>query len=92
MPCLIALFALVSPRLALFFVWIFSDLLSGAYDSWIVPVLGFFLLPWTTLASAGMWDAGTNKVSGCEWFSVALAFLADVASYAGGRSYQSARA
>jgi len=92
MPCLIALFALISPRLALFFVWIFSDILSGAYDSWIVPVLGFFLLPWTTLAYAVMWDAGTNKVSGFEWFIVALAFLADVASYAGGRSYQSARA
>jgi hypothetical protein len=92
MPCLIALFALISPRLALFFVWIFSDILSGAYDSWIVPVIGFFLLPWTTLAYAVMWDAGTNKVSGFEWFIVALAFLADVASYAGGRSYQSARA
>jgi hypothetical protein len=92
MPCLIALFALISPRLALFFVWIFSDILSGAYDSWIVPVLGFFLLPWTTLAYAVMWDAGTNRVSGFEWFIVALAFLADVASYAGGRSYQSARA
>ena len=91
MPCLIALFALISPRLALFFVWIFSDILSGAYDSWIVPVLGFFLLPWTTLAYAVMWDAGTNRVSGFEWFIVALAFLADVASYAGGRSYQSAR-
>ena len=92
MPCLIALFALISPRLALFFVWIFSDILSGANDSWIVPLLGFFLLPWSTLAYAVMWDAGTNKVSGFEWFIVALAFLADVASYAGGRSYQSARA
>ena len=92
MPCLIALFALISPRLALFFVWIFSDILSGAYDSWIVPLLGFFLLPWTTLAYAVMWDVGTHRVSGFEWFVVVLAFLADVASYAGGRSYQSARA
>ena len=91
MPCLIALFALISPRLALFFVWIFSDILSGAYDSWIVPVLGFFLLPWTTLAYAVMWDAGTNKVSGFEWFIVALAFVADLASHVGGRNYQTAR-
>ena len=91
MPCLIALLALISPRLALFFVWIFSDMLSRAYDSWIVPLLGFFLLPWTTLAYAVMWDAGTNKVSGFEWFIVALAFLADLASYVGGRNYQAAR-
>ena len=82
MPCLIALFALISPRLALFFVWIFSDILSGAYDSWIVPVLGFFLLPWTTLAYAVMWSASSNQVTGFEWFIVILAFVIDLGSYA----------
>ncbi len=82
MGCLVVLFALISPRLALFFVWIFSDILSRAYDSWILPFLGFFLLPWTTLAYAVMWDVGTNGVKGFEWFIVILAFLADLASYA----------
>jgi hypothetical protein len=82
MGCLLVLFALISPRLALFFVWIFSDILSRAYDSWVLPLLGFFLLPWTTLAYAVMWDVGTNGVKGFEWFIVILAFLADLASYA----------
>jgi hypothetical protein len=82
--CLLALLALISPRLALFFVWLFSNLLSRAFDSWILPLLGFFLLPWTTLAYAVMWNAGTNKVAGFEWFVVILAFLADLASYGGG--------
>jgi hypothetical protein len=91
MPCLIALFALISPRLALFFIAIFSDILSRAYDSWLLPLIGFFLLPWTTLAYAVMWDTGTRDVNGFEWFIVVLAFLADLASYAGGRSYQSSR-
>ena len=91
MPCLIALFALISPRLALFFIAIFSDILSRAYDSWLLPLIGFFLLPWTTLAYAVMWDTGTRDVNGFEWFIVVLAFLGDLASYAGGRSYQSAR-
>ena len=45
MGCLVALVALISPRLALFLLWIFSDILSRAYDSWIIPLLGFFLLP-----------------------------------------------
>ncbi|MET0615983.1 MAG: hypothetical protein ABW142_11085 [Thermoleophilaceae bacterium] len=89
MPCLIALFALVSPRLALVFIAIFSDILSRAYDSWLLPLIGFFLLPWTTLAYAVMWDTGTRDVNGFEWFIVVLAFLADLASYAGGRSYRS---
>ena len=43
MPCLIALFALLSPRLALVFVAIFSDMLSRAFDSWLLPLIGFFL-------------------------------------------------
>jgi hypothetical protein len=84
MPCLAALLALISPRLALFAVWIFSDWLD-AFDSWIVPVLGFFFLPWTTLAYAAMWAAGTpNAVHGFDWFIVVLAFVVDIGSYAGG--------
>ena len=85
MGCIAVLLALLSPRLALFFVWIFSDVLSDAYDSWVLPVLGFFLLPWTTLAYAGMWAAGTNGVTGFEWFIVILAFVFDLGSYGGGR-------
>ena len=82
MGCLLALFALISPRLALVFVWLFSDWLSNAFDSWLLPLLGFFLLPWTTLAYAGLWSAGTNKVDGFEWFIVVLAFIFDLGSYA----------
>jgi hypothetical protein len=91
MPCLVALLALISPRLALFALFLFSNMLDRAYDSWLLPLIGFFLLPWTTLAYAVMWDTGTSKVDGFEWFIVILAFLADLASYAGGRSYRYAR-
>ena len=82
MPCLIALLALLSPRLALFAIFLFSDLLSRAFDSWFVPLLGFFLLPWTTLAYAVMWSASTNAVTGFEWFIVILAFFVDLGAYA----------
>jgi len=33
--CLLALLALISPRLVLFVIWIFSSVLSRAFDSWI---------------------------------------------------------
>jgi len=91
MPCLVALLALISPRLAIFALWLFSNVLDRAYDSWLLPLLGFFLLPWTTLAYAVMWDTGTRTVDGFEWFIVVLAFLFDLGSYAGGRSYRGAR-
>jgi hypothetical protein len=84
--CFVALIALISPRLALFLLWIFSDVLGRAFDSWIVPLLGFFLLPWTTLAYAAFWDWGTGHVvTGFEWFFVILAFVFDLSSWAGGR-------
>jgi hypothetical protein len=82
MGCLVVLLAFLSPRLALFAIFLFSDLLSRAFDSWFVPLLGFFLLPWTTLAYAVMWSASTNEVAGFEWFIVILAFLVDLGSYA----------
>lgn len=82
MGCLVVLLAFISPRLALFAIFLFSDLLSRAFDSWFVPLLGFFLLPWTTLAYAVMWSASTNQVNGFEWFIVILAFIIDLGSWA----------
>ncbi len=57
-------------------------MLSRAFESWPIPFLGFFLLPWTTLAYAVMWDTGGHGVTGFEWFIVVLAFLFDLAAYA----------
>lgn len=82
MGCFIPLLAIISPRLALFAIFLFSNMLDRAYDSWILPLLGFFLLPWTTLAYAVMWSVDPNGVEGFDWFIVILAFLADLASYA----------
>ena len=83
MGCFPVLLALISPRLAIIGLWLFGDLLGRAYDSWIVPILGFFLLPWTTVAYAAFWDWGSgSEVVGIEWFFVILAFLADLSSHA----------
>lgn len=64
-------------------LWLFTDMLGRAFESWFVPLLGFFLLPWTTLAYALMWNSSDGVVS-FEWFIVVLAFLFDLGSYAGG--------
>jgi hypothetical protein len=85
-PCLIALFALIGPRVALIFTWIFSGMIGRAIDSWFVALLGFLLLPWTTLAYVVMYDVGPGlEVEGIEWFLVGLAFVLDISSWVGGR-------
>jgi hypothetical protein len=92
MACLLALLALISPRLVLFLMAVFGDVLSHAYHNWLIPLIGFFVLPWTTLAYAAFWDwAPGHHVSGIDWFFIALAFLLDLSSWAGGRRARAAR-
>ena len=64
-------------RVWLLGLWIFSDLLGDAFDGWVVPVIGFVLLPWTTLTYAFMWTISSDRVSGWEWAVVAIAVLVD---------------
>ena len=91
--CVISLFALISPRLALFFLWIFGDVLSRAFSSWILPLLGFFLLPWTTLVYALAWDWSTaHHLRWYDWALVGFAAVVDLGSYGGGRRARFARA
>jgi Flp pilus assembly protein protease CpaA len=86
MPCLIALFALIGPRVALIVTAIFSNMITRAIDNWFVAFLGFLFLPWTTLAYVVFYDIGSGlRVTGFEWFLVGLAFVLDIMSYAGGR-------
>jgi hypothetical protein len=82
MGCFVLLFALIGPRVALIATWLLTNVLSRAFDGWIVPILGFVLLPWTTLAYAWMYDSGL-EVEGFEWFLVGLAFVFDLSSYVG---------
>ncbi len=82
MGCLAVLFAIISPRLALILVWVFTDFLSRAFDGFLLPLLGFVFLPWTTLAYALLYKPITG-VPAFGWFIVILAFIVDLGSYGG---------
>jgi hypothetical protein len=82
--CLLVLIGLFSPRLAIFLLAIFSDDLSRAFDSWLVPLLGFFLLPWTTLIYTLLWTT-SRHVNGVEWVLVGAAVLLDLGVIGGGQ-------
>jgi len=85
--CFIFLMALIGPRVALFFVWAFTNFVDRAFDNWIVPVLGFVFLPWTTLVYSLAYDG--VGVSPLGWLFVAMGLMADISSYAySGRRYQ----
>jgi len=73
------------PRLWILGFWIFSREIGDAFSSWVVPAIGFLILPWTTLFYAFMWSIDSDGVHGLEWAAVAVALLVDVLFWAVGR-------
>jgi hypothetical protein len=87
MCCVLVALAFVGPRFALFLLWFFSDYLSRAFDTFLVPFLGFLILPWTTLAYA----FAVNTMGGVHDLGlvlVILGILADVGVFGGGARYR----
>lgn len=77
MPCCMALIALSAPRIAILLVVVFSDYIGTAYQTTIVPLLGFLFMPTTTLAYA--WAIHSRgSVEGFQLVVVVLAVLIDL--------------
>jgi hypothetical protein len=62
MPCLFALLALLTPRLVIILLWLFTNWFRGVFDTAIWPVLGFFLAPTTLL-----WYSAVQHWFGGQW-------------------------
>ena len=56
---------------------------SDAFNSFVWPLFGIILLPWTTLMWMIVWSVG-DGVNGIGWLFIALGVVADLALYAGG--------
>lgn len=84
--CLIVLIGAFAPRLALFLLWIFSNQLSRAFDSFWLGFAGFVFLPFTTLFYALAY-APISGVSGFGWILVAFGVLLDLSNWFGSGRY-----
>jgi len=83
MCCFVTVFALFGPRAAIVIWWLASPVLwAAAFSSWLWPVIGFFVAPWTTL----MWVivAPTGHATGLDWLWIGLAVVLDIAFWSGG--------
>lgn len=59
MSCLYLLAALISPRLLLAGLWIFTDYVRpGAFGTWVWPLIGLIFMPCLTLAL--VWGGNTE--------------------------------
>ena len=82
MPCLLAIIAFFFPRLVILLLAIFSDYLE-VYKTVLWPVLGFFFVPYTTLAYAWAMNAG-GGLQGIYLVVFILAILVDLGIVGGG--------
>ena len=90
MGCLVFLAVLAMPRFVMVMLWLFTNYLSRAYDGWLLPLLGFFFLPTTTLAYA-VAQRETNGARGWGLVLIVLGVLLDLGTWGNGRGAMSKR-
>ena len=85
MPCLLLLLALVTPRLVVALLWLFSNWFQGVFTTVLWPILGFIFLPTTLL-----WYSAVQHWFGGAWSfwpvaGLVLALLIDLSPARGHR-------
>jgi hypothetical protein len=76
--CLFFSILFLGPRFGLLVYWLgWPARWNLAFDSWVVPIIGFFIAPWTTLTWVLCSPGGIN---GLDLLFVPLAALADIAT------------
>ena len=82
MCCLVALVMILGPRAGILLWWLVDQpRWESAFDTFLIPLAGFLLLPWTTLAYVLVFPGG---VEGFDFIWLILAVLVDLGSYGGG--------
>jgi hypothetical protein len=73
--CLFAIVALITPRLILIILWLFTNYLNAAFSSGWWGLLGFLFLPTTTIAYAIAQNEFTTVTCGIEAMCIVLIVL-----------------
>ena len=81
MCCWIIIAFAFAPRAALVLMWLFNDRISTAFGGIIIPLIGFFLMPWTTLTYTLISPDGLNIF---EIILLIMAIGADLGIWGGG--------
>ncbi|HEY3324689.1 MAG TPA: hypothetical protein VGP72_29830 [Planctomycetota bacterium] len=68
--CFLVVVACGAPRVGLVLLWL-NGYLAHAYQTHLWPLLGFFLMPWTTISYA----ICMNQMGGVQGWGVALLIL-----------------
>jgi uncharacterized membrane protein YkvI len=90
MPCLILLLVVAFPRVFLVLTYLMSNYLQRAYSGLLIPLLGFFFLPLTTIVYA--WLVNSHyPTEGVYLLILIVAVIIDVGGLGGGEWHRRRR-
>jgi len=90
MPCLLVVVVLLFPRIVLACLFFLSNYLERAYHGLLIPLIGFFFLPLTTLAYA--WMVNTHQeIAGANLIIMVIAVVIDLGGLSGGEYHRRRR-
>jgi len=82
MCCIFTTLLFLGPRAGILVWWLVNPArFNLAFSTFILPLLGFLFLPWTTLMYLLVFPMG---IVGFDWIWLGLGVLADIGMYAGG--------
>jgi len=90
MPCLVFLGVLLFPRVVLVLMYLFSHYLQRAYHDMLIPLLGFFFLPLTTITYAWLMNAHL-PLGGVYLIVLIVAVIVDIGGWGGGEYHRRRR-
>lgn len=83
MACLLLILFVAFPRIALLLLFFSSNYLQRAYHGFLIPLVGFLILPLTTLAYAWMVNSRMPTV-GINLLILIIAVIIDLGGLGGG--------
>ena len=83
MGCLLPIFAIFMPRVAMVIIFFFTNWFESSFQTVLWPVLGFLLMPYTTLAWMAAMLYNDHHVTGYWVIVVAIAVVMDLGGQGG---------
>lgn len=83
MGCLVVLLAAFFPRVAVLLIWLARPVFFNAAIGPLLAIVGIIFAPFTTLMYVLLWNPTTGGIDGFDWVWLGLAFVIDMAGYAG---------
>lgn len=84
MGCLVAIIALLTPRILMVVAFLMTDWFNRAFETRLWPILGFVFMPYSTLAYLGAMLNNHHTLSGGWMALFMLAIVVDISHWGGG--------